>query len=127
MGDNKFRIEPKQKKKSKGSSVFSFLEKNLKLENYFEEGFPVQHLPKMIFIMALGIFYISNTHYAEKTIRRINQAQAEVEDLRADYTTMKADLMLATKQSEVAKKVQAYGLKESLKPPHKLLVKKREY
>lgn len=128
MADNKFRIEPKVKRSgSNGSSVFSGLEKKLKLENYFEEGFPVQHLPKMIFVMVLGLFYISNTHYAEKTVRKINDMQAEVEDLRADYTTMKADLMFASKQSEVARKVSQYGLKETLRPPHKIVVKKGEY
>lgn len=126
MADNKFRIEPNPKRQ-KGRGVFSFIEKQLKLENYFEEGFPVHHFPKMIFILALGIFYISNTHHAEKTVRKINAMQAEVEDLRADYTTMKADLMFASKQSEVARKVQAYGLKETLKPPYKVVVRRSEY
>lgn len=126
MSDNKFRIEPKAKKES-GKGFFSKIERQLKLENYFEEGFPVQHLPKMIFVLALGIFYISNTHYAEKTVRKINYLQTEVEDLRADFTTMKADLMFASKQSEVARKVQLYGIKETLQPPHKIVVKKREY
>ncbi|MBL7842381.1 MAG: hypothetical protein JNK44_00865 [Cyclobacteriaceae bacterium] len=128
MADNKFRIEPKVKSSgSNGSGVFSGLEKKLKLENYFEEGFPVQHLPKIIFVMVLGLLYISNTHYAEKTVRKINAMQAEVEDLRADYTTKKADLMYASKQSEVARKVSAHGLKETLKPPYKVVVKKSEY
>jgi hypothetical protein len=125
--ENKFRIEPKKESKSKGAGVFSSFEKKIKIENYFEEGFPVQHLPRMMFVMLLGIFYISNTHYAEKTVRKINALQAEVEDLRADYTTMKADLMLASKQSEVARKVKPYGIKETLHPPYKLVVKKGEY
>jgi uncharacterized protein YeeX (DUF496 family) len=127
MGDNKFRIEPKPEKKLSGKGVFSSIERSLKLENYFEDGFPVQHLPKIIFLLVLAILYISNTHYAEKTVRRINHMQAEVEDLRADYTTMKADLMLASKQSEVARKVKSFGLKETLRPPYKLRVKKGEY
>ncbi|MBX2963950.1 MAG: hypothetical protein KF687_15670 [Cyclobacteriaceae bacterium] len=128
MADNKFRIEPKVKSsRSIGNGMFSRLEKKLKLENYFEEGFPVQHLPKMIFVMVLGLIYISNTHYAEKTVRKINAMQAEVEDLRADYTTRKSDLMFASKQSEVARKVNSYGIKESLKPPYKVVVKKSEY
>ncbi|MCU0357964.1 MAG: FtsL-like putative cell division protein [Cyclobacteriaceae bacterium] len=127
MADNKFRIEPKPEKKEKRKGLFSSLERNIKLENYFEEGFPVHHLPKIFFLLMLAIFYISNTHYAEKTVRRINAVQAEVEDLRADYTTMKADLMLASKQSEVARKVQPYGLKETLRPPYKIVVKKGEY
>ena len=127
MADNKFKIEANSDSGSKGPGIFSGFEKKLKLENYLEEGFPVHNLPKMIFIMALGIFYISNTHYAEKTIRKINHLQAEVEDMRADYTTMKSDLMFASKQSEVARKVQAYGINETLKPPYKVVVKKGEY
>ncbi|HEY8511171.1 MAG TPA: FtsL-like putative cell division protein [Cyclobacteriaceae bacterium] len=126
MSGNRFRIGF-GKKKTQGKGLFSRIEKVLRLENYFEEGFPVAHLPKIAFVMVLGIFYISNTHYAEKTIRQINRLRVEVEDLRADYTTRKADLMLAGKQSEVAKKVKPLGLKESLEPPFKIVVRKGEY
>src|SRR4051812_44004146 len=107
MSENKFKIvTPAQNQSSSGTianpvkgpisngtSVFSGLEKRLKLESYFEEGFPVQYLPKILFVMALGLLYIGNTHYSEKTVRKINNIQSEVEDLRADYTTMKSDLM----------------------------------
>ncbi|MDL5048791.1 FtsL-like putative cell division protein [Oscillatoria amoena NRMC-F 0135] len=125
MADNTFKIEPSRKSKSSG--LFSFIERRLRLENYLEEGFPVQHMPKVLFVMVLGVVYISNTHYADKTVRRINELQTEVEDLRADYTTTKADLMFASKQSEVARKVGQYGLKESLKPPYKITVHDNEY
>jgi hypothetical protein len=127
--ENKFKIKSKSKIKSKGfaKGIFSGIERRLKLENYFEEGFPVKYLPKILFVMAIGLIYISNTHYAEKTVRRINNIQAEVEDLRADYTTLKSDLMFASKQSEVAKKVKAFEIKESLKPPYKVEVEEGEY
>lgn len=130
--ENKFKINPIKKKIStgkvfSGKGLFSAFEKKLKLENYFEEGFPVQYMPKILFVMALGLLYISNTHYAEKTVRKISNIQAEVEDLRADYTTLKSDLMFASKQSEVARKVKSLGLKESLKPPYKVEVEEGEY
>jgi len=134
MSGNKFKIapiinkiNPVRKKAGSGKSMFARIEKRLKLESYFEEGFPVKYLPKILFTMILGLVYISNTHYAEKTVRKINTAQAEVEDLRADYTTLKSDLMFASKQSEVARKVKSMGLKESLKPPYKVEVKEGEY
>ncbi|MFM8744500.1 MAG: FtsL-like putative cell division protein [Cytophagales bacterium] len=117
---NEPRIKPAQSKKS--ASVFSGLEKRLKLESYFEEGFPVQYLPKVFFVVFLGLLYISNTHYAEKTIRKIDKAQSEVEDLRADFTTLKSDVMFASKQSEVARRVKSMGLVESLTPPYKIVV-----
>ncbi|HEX8059750.1 MAG TPA: FtsL-like putative cell division protein [Cyclobacteriaceae bacterium] len=129
--ENKFRIQPektnaekvKPKKESAGtgSSIFSGIEKRLKLETYFEEGFPVQYLPKILFILVLSLLYIGNTHHAEKTVREINRAQSEVEDLRADYTTLKAEVMFASKQSEVARRVRELGLRESLNPPFKIV------
>lgn len=128
--ENKFKINPSKnesKSSGSGSSLFSGIEKRLRLESYFEEGFPVQYLPKILFVMLLGLLYISNTHYAEKTVRKINSMHSEVEDLRADYTTLKSDLMFASKQSEVARKVQTLGLKESLKPPYKIEVEEGEY
>jgi hypothetical protein len=134
MSENKFRIEPPQKANEprvkpaakasgNGKSVFSGLEKRLKLESYFEDGFPVQYLPKILFVVLLSLIYISNTHYAEKTTRQIDRAQTEVQDLRADYTTLKSDVMFASKQSEVARRVKPLGLKESLNPPFKIVVK----
>ena len=127
--ENKFKIEPKKSssKSEPGNSVFSGIEKRLNLESYFEEGFPIQYLPKILFVVGLALFYIGNTHYAEKTVRKINHIQAEVEDLRADYTTLKSDLMFASKQSEVARKVKVYGLKESLIPPTKIVIEEGEY
>lgn len=77
--------------------------------------------------MLLSLMYISNTHYAEKTTREINKAQSVVEDLRADFTTRKADVMFAGKQSEVARRVKTLGLRESSKPPYKIIVEKGEY
>jgi hypothetical protein len=127
MIENKFKLNPVKKKISSGKGLFSRFEKKLKLENYFEEGFPVQYMPKILFVMALGLLYISNTHYSEKTVRKISNIQAEVEDLRADYTTLKSDLMFASKQSEVARKVKSLGLKESIKPPYKVEVEAGEY
>jgi hypothetical protein len=121
---NEERIKPRQ---SSGKSAFSGLEKRLKLESYFEEGFPVQYLPKILFVVFLGLLYIGNTHYADKTTRAIEKAQSEVEDLRADFTTLKADVMFSSKQSEVARRVKSLGLEESLRPPFKVVVKKGEY
>lgn len=125
MSENKFRIG--RKEKGTGGSIFSGLERHVKLETYFEEGFPVKYLPKILFVLMLSLIYIGNTHYSEKTIRKINKTHTEVEDIRADYTTLKADLMFASKQSEVARRVKSLGLKESIKPPYKIVVNESEY
>lgn len=125
MAENKMKVE--HPAESKGPSVFGGLEKRLRLETYFEDGFPVKYLPKILFAMFLSLLYISNTHYAEKTTRDIRRAENEVEDLRADFTALKSDVMFASKQSEVARRAKPLGLKESRKPPFKIKIESGEY
>ena len=124
MAENSFRAiqeEPKTPA-AQGKGLFAKLERRLQLEKYFEDGFPVRHLPRVLFVFTLGLIYIGNTHYAEQTVHAINQARTEVEDLRADFTTIKAQLMYSSKQSEVARKVKDQGLEESTIPPFKVQV-----
>jgi hypothetical protein len=115
------------KKTTRKGSLFSFLEKRIKVDYVFEDGLPVKYFPYILYVSAIGIFYIGNSHYAEKTIRKIDRIQVEVEDLRADFTTLKADYMYDSKQSEVASKVEKIGLYESSKPPFQIKIKKGEY
>ena len=124
MGNVKNKV--KSQKVRKGS-VFTILEKKFKLDLGFEQGLPVRYLPYILFLTVIGIFYIGNSHYGEKSIRKIDVLQTEVENLRADYTSLKADYMFASKQSEVAKKVESLGLFESSTPPNKIIVKDSEY
>jgi phage shock protein A len=72
------------------------------------------------------MFYIGNSHYAERMIRRMNQLEREVEDLRANYTTLKASYMYESKQSQVAKRARKLGLEESATPPYKIIVPTNE-
>ena len=63
----------------------------------------------------------------DKLVRKIAKMKVEVNDLRADYTTLKAELMFKSKQSEVAKEVQSIGLEESMVPPQKIDLEEIEY
>ncbi len=119
MSTNTFKINKEQK----GGSVFSKLEKLLKLDAAFQSGIPVRFVPYILFVAFIGLFYIGNSHYAEKNVRKIDTLEKDVEDLRADYTTLKADYMFAGKQSEVAKNIARKGIKESLRPPEKIMIK----
>ena len=124
MANNTYKIK---KGKSEKSSLFSLIENKLKLASLFDEGLPAKYIPHTLFLTIIGVFYVGNNHWAEKTIRKIDKMQVEVEELRADYTSLKADYMFASKQSEVAKKVKNIGLKESYTPPNKIIVDKSEH
>ena len=118
---------PERPERAKGISIFELLDRYTKMDVLFQHGLPVKFLPYIIYLMVIAIFYIGNTHYAEKTIRKIDKIKSEAEDLRADYTTLAADYMEASKQSEVARKVMPTGIIESYSPPFQLEVYGEEY
>jgi hypothetical protein len=70
--------------------------------------------------------YIANRHFAEQTIRGIDKLSQEVKELSWDFKTLKADLMLKSTQTEVAKQVDTLGLKEQVEPPKKIVIKEEE-
>jgi hypothetical protein len=110
-----------------GKGMFSIVDKYIPIGNLFNEGLPVQYVPKVLFFAFMMMLYIANAHYADKLVRKTSRLNSEVNDLRADFTTLKADLMFKSKQSEVAKQVQSLGLTESTVPPTKITEKQREY
>ncbi len=90
--------------------------------NFLTKDFTLQQLPFVFFLTLMAILYISNTYYAEKTVRRINNVTNELKELRSEYITTKSDLMFISKQSEVAKAALNYGIKESVVPPKKIVI-----
>jgi hypothetical protein len=124
MAENAIRTGTQKEEKK---NLFSAIGKVGGVDRLFEEGVPVHYLPYVLYVVGLLIFYIGNSHNAERTIRKIDKLKTEVSDLRADYTTLKADLMIKSKQSEVAKQVGGLLLEESIQPPYLIVLKKSEY
>ena len=109
-------------KRASSGSLFGRVERIFRIDTSFERGLPTRFVPYILYFTIIGLFYIGNSHYAERMVRRMDQLEREVEDLRANYTTLKASYMYESKQSQVAKRVKALGLEESPTPPHKIVV-----
>lgn len=103
----------------KGRSLFAVLDRWFRIEH----GVSLTILPKLAFVALIGLIYIGYVHYHEKTIRRIHRIKIEIEDLRTDFTTLKAQCMIASKQSEVARKVKRLGLNEIKESPKKITIR----
>lgn len=110
-------------KSRRSESIFTYLERRVRLEALLPRGFPKHYAPQLLFLFAIGIFYVGNTHYYEKLVRKIAHLEQETAELRVDYTTLQADYVLDSKQSEVAKKVAKLGLQETPYPPLKIKAK----
>ncbi len=84
-------------------------------------------LPFILFLAFLAMVYIGNRHFAENNIRDIDKMRREVVELSADYKVLKADLMLRSTKTEVAKEADTLGLIEPVEPPKKIMVPADEY
>ncbi len=112
----------KSPKSDKGFNPGSIFDSLLGKESSFNLRLPMEWFPYAVFTMGLGLVYIGFNHMSERAVREHNKLKREVEDLRTDYTTLKASYMFASKQSEVAKRVKDMGLSESKNPPYKITI-----
>ncbi len=126
MSQNTFKKKIKQgaAPKGKGKNLFTLIEEKLDVRGILGEGIPVKFGPPFFFAAFLAMIYIWSNHRADNMVRKIERIQQEVEDLRADVTTLEAEYMLSSKQSEVAKKIQPLGIYEIDEPPIKIRYKK---
>lgn len=85
-----------------------------------------RQLPFLLFLAFLAMMLITNRNWSERTIRQIEVLQDTLDELRSESITMSANLMDASRPSEVAKKVEEanIGLQEPVRPPQKLIVQK---
>lgn len=110
----------------KSQGIFGYIESGLNFDNFFEEGKPFRYLPQLLYILFLGVLFIANSHYTDRMNKKHDRLKREVEDLRVDYTTLKAEYMLETKQSEISRRVKEMGLILGTKPPVKIVVEQNK-
>ena len=75
-------------------------------------------------IVFIGVIEIFNTHMAVRLNRGINKKQETIKELRWEYMTVKTEMNQKSKQSELQKILEPYGLKSLQEPPKKIEVKK---
>ncbi len=81
-----------------------------------------QWLPFVFFLAFLGLVYIGNSYITEKKIRKIQRINTHLQELKFDHIDTKKRLIKKSLASEVAKKVEKYGIKPSVSPPEKIFL-----
>ena len=129
--ENKFKEQPKQEQfkaddfvSQKGNKMVRSVA-SVVSGNFLSKESTLEKLPFIIFLSFLAICYIANGYYADDQIRRMNSLTGEIKELRTQYIVVKDSLVIKSKQTEVAKaldKTQT-GIKESVVPPKKIIVK----
>ena len=77
----------------------------------------------LMFLGFLALAYISNAHFAEKSVRRIQQLQREIKELKWEYTSIKSETMYKSMQSQIDETLEPVGLDMGNKGPKVIVVK----
>ncbi len=114
-------LNNKSVKAEEGNSLAALLGR---FDRFSESGARhiVLHLPFVVLLFFLGTIHIANNHYAENMARRSLQLEKEVKTLRWDYLSRSSELMIKSRQSEVAAAAAARELHELRQPPVKIIV-----
>lgn len=126
-------MPPKPPKRKREYSLFNWLNKFLPLDKVFgeklpgqEERLPVKYFYYFGWVIILLVAYERIGFQSEDYVRKSIKLKKEVDDLKAEYTSIHAEYERAGKQSVVVEKVQAEGLVENLTPPKKIILKEDE-
>lgn len=89
-----------------------------------KKGIPITEVEKylrfIIFLTVIGLVYIWNSHRAEGRVRRVQELENEVRELKSDYSNLSAELSYSTRRSVLEKRVDSIGLMKMDKPPFML-------
>lgn len=102
--------------KNVGSFLHSLMDGTFLTKGRFRKAAPF-----IVFLMILGIVYISNIFKVEKTKRQIDDLEEELRQLRYEYITSRSKLMNESKPSEIVLKLKDTGIGETLDPPKKII------
>lgn len=71
----------------------------------------------LLFLGFLALVYIANAHWAERNVRRIQQLQREIKELKWEYTSIKSETMYKSMQSQIDESLEPVGLDLENKGP----------
>ena len=117
-------VEVKKKPKPVRSSKNSF--RFVDIFGVFQRNEIARAMPFVLFVTAFIVVYIGNSYYADNVIREIEKTKSQLKEHRAEYISTMSQLMTESKQSEVAKQLLKYDIKESTNPPQKIFSEQKK-
>lgn len=106
-------------KSPKKNGLVSVLKGDILVKDKFVKLFPF-----FIYVVALLMLCIWNTYVAEDINREIADLVKKEENLYVEYVYYKSEITKHTKQSNLVKKLEKKGIKESVVPLRKIVYEK---
>lgn len=128
MEPNRIKGKPKEKKppriRKSGLGLAHAIRKLFGSDKLAEGTFRL--FPYVLFLAFLAFIYIANNYYAERKVRKISKLQKELKEIKYEHISTKSKLMQLSKQSQIAKKLEGSGIKESTEPVKIIRIKEEK-
>jgi len=85
----------------------------------------LQQWPYVILLACLSILLIANNYVSERIIRETNSINRELNELRTEHLATLSEYLQKKQQSEIARRLNTVGIRESVVPPKRIIVKNR--
>jgi Bacteriodetes cell division protein (FtsL-like) len=89
-----------------------------------EERMSKSNLRLILWFFGLALVYIFLQHRFDGMIRKLENAEIQLQEARASYILHKSKYLYASKQSELAKKLEEKGFEKNGQPPLKIAIDK---
>ena len=136
MSKNKFRKEeePKQEQEQESKPVLEKNPGNGKnkktggIRSFFDgtiltRKFMIRSIPIIFLVFFLLIILVANRYVIEKTSLEIRRVKTQIDELQMRHTQTKGEYMRAQKITEIVKRIDTTGVKESTSQPKKIVIK----
>ncbi|MBN2746935.1 MAG: hypothetical protein JXR34_09425 [Bacteroidales bacterium] len=90
--------------------------------SFLTRNWMIKMLPFIMFLVLLALIYIGNQYAALRRVKEIENISKELKVLRNEHISTKSELMHQKRISEIARKLEVQGIKESNIPPAKIFV-----
>ena len=84
----------------------------------------LQRWPYVLFLVCLAFLLIANNYVSEKIIRETNSMKRELKELQTEHLATLSEYLRKSQQSEIAKRLDTLGVKESIVPPKRISVRR---
>ncbi len=119
--DTKHKVKKKVKKTNNKPSTFVQILNG----DFLNKDFIINNFNYFFFVMFLLLLLVGKSHYAKQLKKDIKQTQKELDEATSNYFEAKAKLEEETKRSELIKKLENTGLKETVNPTKVIRIKKK--
>lgn len=111
------RAKTNAKQSARKNQSIAVLFKDIISGEFLTRDGVTRHIPYLLFISLLFILYISMGYQFERIEREKHQTKKQLEELSAEFKTLKAEFETQLQQSNVEEKIAELGLHQTVEPP----------